>query len=129
MNNEYNFEEIMNRLKIASNTKSYNALADLLGLSSSGFANLKKRESIPYDKIIGLASSLNVSIDWMLTGEGEMQKTTPATATPDLKTAKMAELLEGLNEQQQREIFAAVEKEKRLNDLIETVNQLQKKIG
>jgi hypothetical protein len=74
MNSEINFDDVMNRLKSYTNAKSFNALADMLGLSSSNFANLKKRNSIPYDKILEFSNSHNVSMDWLLTGEGTMLK-------------------------------------------------------
>jgi hypothetical protein len=74
INEGLNFDEIMERLKIASNTKSYKALADMLELSSYALTSLKKQSCLPYDKINVLANSLNVNMDWILTGEGEMLK-------------------------------------------------------
>jgi hypothetical protein len=74
MNSEINFDDVMNRLKTYTKAKSFNALADMLGLSSSNFANLKKRNSVPYDKILEFSKSHNVSMDWLLTGEGTMLK-------------------------------------------------------
>jgi hypothetical protein len=134
MNSEFSFDEIMERLKIASNTRSYNALADMLGLSSSAFANLKKRGSLPYDKIIVLANSLNVSMDWILTGKGEMLKTKPtAAASPtedrrvgisDRRLGIMQELLDGLNQAQQQEILSVIEEKKRLNEMQRQLDQL-----
>lgn len=137
MNNEFNFDEIMDRLKIASNTRSYNALAGMLGLSSNAFANLKKRGSLPYDKIIALTNSLNVSMDWILTGKGEMLKTTPE-ATPassiedkrvvsDRRPGIMQELLDGLNQTQQQEILLVIEEKKRLNEMQRQIEQLMKR--
>lgn len=138
MNSEFNFDEIMERLKISTNTSSYNALAERIGLSSSGFANLKKRKSIPYDKIAMLTNSLNVSMDWILTGKGEMRKGEPTVKVYDRrigdvdntigKTERRVEkavtLLNELTPQQQLDVLATIEEKKRLNEMQRTLDRL-----
>lgn len=129
-NNEFDFDEIMDRLKKVTNANSYNSLADALGLSSSAFANLKKRGSVPYDKIISLASSLNVSIDWVITGEGEMYRTPKdESEVTDKHSEKVLELYGALSDTQRKEILFAIEEKQQLNQLMETVQQLKLKVG
>lgn len=41
----------------------------MLGLSTSAFANRKRANSIPYDALIPLADSLNLSLDALIFGE------------------------------------------------------------
>lgn len=64
-----NFIEIMERLKYRLKVHSDTALAELLDMSQSTFAERKKRGSIPYDKIIALCDRKKLSSDWLFYGE------------------------------------------------------------
>jgi hypothetical protein len=77
MNSECTFDIVMNRLKAAVNVGSDRRLAGILGVSDSGYANYKKRGSIPFEKVAMLAISQNVSMDWLLTGTGPIHRATP----------------------------------------------------
>ncbi len=127
----------MNRLKDYTKAKSFNALAEILGLSSSNFASLKKRNSVPYDKILEFSRSHNVSIDWLLTGEGQMFKRGEVVEdnVVNIKTRQIAELIASLDEQQQAEIFVVIEGKKREKELANkamrlenTIQQMQKQM-
>jgi transcriptional regulator with XRE-family HTH domain len=85
MKDEYNFDLIMERLKKAANASSDNSLAEMLGVSSSGYAGYKKRNSVPMDKICKLANSLNMSIDWIMTGHGSMYRESDQSSIPHLQ--------------------------------------------
>ena len=74
MNDENNFENVMNRIKSLIKSNKDSDLALSLGLSSSGYANAKKRQVLPFDKIFDFSNSRNVNMDWLLTGEGTMLK-------------------------------------------------------
>lgn len=66
---EQQFNEVMARLKSRLSLSSYNQLAASLGLSSGDFGNRKKRGSLPYEAILDLCRSRNMSVEWVLTGE------------------------------------------------------------
>jgi transcriptional regulator with XRE-family HTH domain len=104
---------------------SQQELADILGVSRGYIGDIERDRSDPSSNFLTLfASKLNVSADWILTGEGEMEKGKHKCPTTDLKIVKMAELLDGLNEDQQREIFTIAEEKKRFNNLERMVQQL-----
>ena len=86
----------MARLKEAAKAGSYAELGRLLGLSTSAYANRKKADSIPYDAVIPLARSLDVSLDWLIFGEhvpgAEIASEVPVEIDPDLLARVMIEL-------------------------------------
>lgn len=128
MKTEYCFDEVIGRIKKALKIKNDYEFAERINMKPTTFNSRKKANSLPFDEIIALANTEKLDFNWLLTGEGEMLRGKPI-ATVDMKAAKMAELLEGLNEDQQREIFTVIEEKKRLNELEEIVFQLQKKVG
>lgn len=69
MNLKLQFEPVMDRLKEAVGAQSYAELGRMIGMSTSAYANRKRAGSIPYDSVIPLAYSRNISIDWLLFGE------------------------------------------------------------
>ena len=141
------FEDVMDRLKAAAGAASYSDLAGMLKLSSSAYANLKKRNSIPFERVISLCYSLNVNTNWLLYGFGDMrviadgehvdmkpvnyphpsapsaamtlEKPAPYADNPseNRRLAAMADLLDGLSDAQRQEICLAVAEKKRLNEL------------
>ena len=85
MNSELNFNDVMERLKNVTNSSSYNSLADMLQLSSSAFANYKKRNSIPFERVLSLCNLQNVSVDWILTGRGNVLISQPVPSAEVIK--------------------------------------------
>lgn len=64
------FEVVMARLKDALGAPTYADVGRALGLTTSAYANRKKADSIPYDALVPLAHSRNMSLEWLLFGEG-----------------------------------------------------------
>lgn len=64
------FDAVMGRLKAALELKTDAALYELFGISSGDYANRKRRGSIPFQQIIALSLSRNVSINWLFSGSG-----------------------------------------------------------
>ena len=118
---ERRFEAVMGRLKHVTMAENDSQLAEILGLSSSGFANIKKRGSLPYERFEQLCNSRNVSMDWLLTGDGAMWRGEPA----DRQMAALIELVSALQPEQRREICAVAEEKKRLNQLERAVEELR----
>ena len=66
------FEEVINRIKIALNTDKDTVVAEVLNIQPTAFYNRRKNGSLPLKNIVGWASKKQVSIDWLVTGEGFM---------------------------------------------------------
>lgn len=72
--------ELFARMLMAGELKNYSELARTVGLSPQAVSNYKKKDSIPASLIFKFAETYNISIDWLLTGIGEMR---PGTRSPD----------------------------------------------
>lgn len=68
---------ILNRIKKAYNLAGNSELARFLGVAPNTITNWYNRNSIDYDLIFPKCETLN--IEWLLTGNGEMIKTTNQT--------------------------------------------------
>ncbi len=67
------FNEILLRLKLASNTKSDSALARAMGLRQSAVSTAKSRGQIPPTWVVNISRNYNVSSDWLFFGTGSMK--------------------------------------------------------
>lgn len=110
---------------------SQQEFADILGVSRGYIGDIERNRSDPSSNFLTLlASKLNISADWVLTGEGGIYRNEPRLNPVSEQRAQIiVELYEALSEDQQKEILAAVEEKKRMNELVDRVNQLQKKVG
>lgn len=107
---------------------SQQQLADLIEVSRSYLGDIEAGRSEPSTNFLtSITAKTDVSADWILTGEGKMSKGKSPCAEISPRIARMAELLDGLNEDQQREVFAAVAEKKRLNTLEATIAELLKR--
>lgn len=66
------FEDVIDRIKIALNTNKDTVVAESLGLQATAFYNRRKNGSLPLKNIVGWASKKQISIDWLITGDGFM---------------------------------------------------------
>ena len=137
MNSDYLFDAVMTRLKVTVGIKSDRQIAKKLGLSGSAYANIKKRGSIPYDKVIALAISQKVNIHWLFTGVGvgvgecEQGHLVPSsTLWPGLepRVEKIIGLLAGLTARQFNQIEWALEDYQALNKLMNAFDELQQQV-
>lgn len=123
------FESVMSRAREAIGESSWAGLARAMGMTTNAFANLKKRQSIPYEKLSHLADSREVSLDWILTGKGVMRRHIQIDAANDSLSPRQRAVLtmfESLSEEDQREILRDVEEKKRLGELEARVKELEK---
>ena len=65
-------KEILKRMKIVYNAKSFKELAQKLGVSESTIDSWRNRNSIPEKYILNTLHTQGINKDWLLTGEGEM---------------------------------------------------------
>jgi transcriptional regulator with XRE-family HTH domain len=110
---------------------SQQEFADILNVSRGYIGDIERNRSEPSSNFLTLLSSnLNVSIDWVLTGEGEMYRIGPKiNSVSEERAEKFIELFDALNEAQQKEILAACAEKKRMNELEQKVDQLEKRVG
>jgi transcriptional regulator with XRE-family HTH domain len=127
----------MDRLEFAVNAKLSGNWAELSrksGLGASTLHQIKSGADPKASSLQRISQALDVSLDWLLSGEGEMLKTKPtAAASPtedrrvgisDRRLGIMQELLDGLNQTQQQEILSVIEEKKRLNEMQRQLDQL-----
>jgi hypothetical protein len=68
------YNETIDRMRWAGKLKNDSAIARALGVTPQAFSSYKKRGSIPSDLILKFASMIGLSVDWLITGDGEMYK-------------------------------------------------------
>ncbi|MDD2725396.1 MAG: helix-turn-helix domain-containing protein [Methylovulum sp.] len=126
----FNFNDVTDRVKKALKIKADYELAERLNMKTTTFNSRKKANSLPYEELLLLSSTENLDFNWVLTGEGGMyreeQRRNPIS---ERRAEAIIEMYEALSDAQQKEILADIENKKRMNELIETVNQLRKKVG
>lgn len=114
------------------NQKEFSEFIECPRSSLSEIENGKRSPNI--ELIVGISNRCKeINIDWLLTGEGEMQKALPSPLPPteerrvaqvDRRTLKMQELLDGLDMTQQQEILSAITEKKRINEMQRQLDQL-----
>jgi len=73
------YNETIDRMRWAGKLKNDSAIARALGVTPQAFSSYKKRGSIPSDLILKFAEMIGLSVDWLITGEGEMYKQSAGT--------------------------------------------------
>lgn len=68
------FLETVERMKAATGLQTDTELAKVLDITPGAISNFRKRGEIPTDLVILLAVKFKLSVDWLLTGEGEIKR-------------------------------------------------------
>lgn len=94
-----NFDQVLLRLKQAVQQTSDQEVAKLLGLSKAAFAERKKRDAFPEDKLLALSvrqPELNLDVTYVLTGErvSELQREQMAVLNQTVQATGDAALIE-----------------------------------
>ncbi|WP_090899335.1 helix-turn-helix domain-containing protein [Azotobacter beijerinckii] len=126
-------EAVLERLACVLETKSSSQLANALGYSPQAVSGWKTRDTVPYAKCVEIASQHGISLDWLLTGEGQMRRA-DADATPVQQASTSSEispreqaileLFRSLGEDDQREIQDAAAEKKRLTAIEQRLEEL-----
>ncbi len=69
------YSDIIERMRWAGKLKNDSAVAKVLGVTPQALSNYKKRGEIPTDLVLRFANIYGLSVDWLLTGEGQMYRT------------------------------------------------------
>jgi len=68
------YSEIIERMRWAAKLKNDSSAARALGITPQALSNYKKRGVMPANLIIKFADIYNLSVDWLLTGNGETHR-------------------------------------------------------
>ena len=77
-----NFDEIFDRIKLATNTRTQVELAEVLDIRQSSISDAKRRNSVPSDWYIKLFEQFGLNPDWMKKGSGPMYLRTDQGYSP-----------------------------------------------
>lgn len=66
------FEEIFERIKVATNTRTQVELAEVLDIRQSSISDAKRRDSVPSDWFLKLFEKFGLNPDWLKSGLGPM---------------------------------------------------------
>lgn len=122
---------VLDRLHQIFGVKNDSQLCSALGVNRSTVGSWISRESVPYAICVDIAAERGISLDWLLTGEGPMQRGQSAQATAassepaNPREQTILELYRALDEDAQREIQSAAEEKKRLKALEQRLQELE----
>jgi phage repressor protein C with HTH and peptisase S24 domain len=90
-----NFEEIFERIKQATNTRTQVELAEVLDIRQSSISDAKRRNSVPSDWYMKLFEKFGLNPDWLKSAQGPMYLKTergyePYDGPPSLKVSEEA---------------------------------------
>ena len=82
-----NYSEILERMLDAGRLQNSSQLARVLGITPQALSNYKKRADIPTSLLFKFAAIYDVSIDWLISGEGSAFKCLEETTPYDVECA------------------------------------------
>lgn len=68
------YSELIERMRWAGKLKNDSAVARALGVTPQALSNYKKRGEMPTDLMLKFAGIYGLSVDWLITGEGDINK-------------------------------------------------------
>lgn len=99
------------------NKLSQQQFADSIGVSRGYIGDIERGRSEPSSNFLTLlTSNFNISIDWVLTGEGSMLRHS-STPIDEMDSEGVALIFDGLNNDQKREVISVIREKKRVNEL------------
>lgn len=77
-----NFDEVFERIKMATNTRTQVEIAEVLDIRQSSISDAKRRNSVPSDWYMKLFEQFGLNPDWLKKGSGPMYLRTEQGYTP-----------------------------------------------
>ncbi len=68
------YSDTIERMRWAGKLKNDSAVARVLGVTPQALSNYKKRGELPTDLVIRFSNLYGLSVDWLLSGEGDVHK-------------------------------------------------------
>ncbi|OGP19305.1 MAG: hypothetical protein A2054_09110 [Deltaproteobacteria bacterium GWA2_55_10] len=75
-----NYAYVIEKMKWAGRLKNDSAVARVLEVTPQALSNYKKRGEMPSDLILAFSERFGITLDWLLTGTGEIYKPGKAPA-------------------------------------------------
>jgi len=115
-------QDVLARLKQITGTKTDASLSSALKISPQTLSSWKGRDSTPYSICVEIAQTRGISLDWLLLGEGPIQRPAPTGALKSSQESTTREntilaLWRLLDEDDRCAIQNALEEKRRLRDL------------
>jgi transcriptional regulator with XRE-family HTH domain len=114
-------------MKDLTGTRTDAQLSKALGISPQTLSSWKIRESIPYALCMELAQEQGVSLDWLLLGDGQQNRTSIASlppGTPSTWETDLLEQLRALSALDLQAIRATIEDKLRISQLEHRLEEL-----
>jgi len=128
--NNFSADAVLDRLQQAANVSSDSALSRALGVNRATLGNWRNRNSVPYSICVEFAIKHEISLNWLLAGDGNMSvDNRMPLATAASEHADISRLFSALSIDQQQGVLQALIDKKRINDLEAAVRDLQQKIN
>lgn len=111
--------DVLTRLCALFRVDSDSGLATAIGVNRQTLGSWRSRGSVPYELCVKLALERGVSLDWLLTGAGDMLRGAgvPGLVTENQREEAVLVLFRQLSEGEQREIQQVAEEKKRLREV------------
>ncbi|EBA1657922.1 bacteriophage CI repressor [Salmonella enterica] len=134
--NKKSLSDVLNRLMVVFKVNNDSELARSLGVNRQTLASWRKRDSIPYSLCVSIAEQRDVSLDWLLSGIGEIERglsvvSRDCTSCHQImdevspKALKWLEMFESLDEEGQKNILKDIEKEQQQTELRQELKGLK----
>jgi hypothetical protein len=116
--------EIILRLKQITATTTDSGLSERLGVSPQTLSSWKGRERMPYSLCIDLAEQHGISLDWLLTGTGPMQRSAEFNASASEPEQRMLAIFRTLTVADQQFVEQMAQERQRLRELEQRLDRL-----
>lgn len=133
--------EVVDRIKqvygIENKTGSDARLCEAIDLNRQTLSSWLSRDSVPYALCVQISEEKDVNLDWLITGNGVMSKSTASEVAEEtvylygkLKQRHIAvlRLFDALPEDKQSEIMSTLADKKRIIDLEEHYKELKRAV-
>ncbi len=122
--NELNNEtsQVLDRISKVLNCDSVTSLAKALGVAQTTVSNWRVRNSVPFQHCVDISKRVGVSLDWLLTGKGDMYQMSNDSLSPQEQA--LLNMFRDLPEGDRRKVVDFVEDKKRFDDIARRLNQL-----
>lgn len=78
------YSEVIERMRWVGKHKNNSAVARVLGITPQALSNYKKKDKMPVSIVLKYAKLYGLSLDWLITGKGEIFNAKPAVMTGEL---------------------------------------------